>query len=79
MMGHVKRVMRFVLGGVFLLLGIAGFILPVLQGWLFIMLAAIILSRDIRVFANLESKLVARFPKAGRFFERLRKTVPLWD
>lgn len=79
MIVHVKRAIRFFLGGIFLVLGIAGCLLPILQGWFFLGLAVLILSRDIRVLANLESRLSSRFPKVGRFFEQLKKAVPLWD
>lgn len=79
MMVHVKRVIRFLLSGIFLLLGIAGLFLPILQGWLFLCLAVFTLSRDFRFLSNLETRLTARFPKIGQTFDRLRKTVPLWD
>jgi len=79
MIAHVKRVIRIVLGTFFLLLGLIGIFLPILQGWLFIALAIFTLSRDIRMLAKLESKMTSRFPKTGHFFERMRKAIPLWD
>lgn len=74
-----KRALRIGLGGFFLLLGLAGLVLPIIQGWPFIALAVVILSRDIRIFSNLESRMISRFPKAARISERLRKIIPLWD
>ena len=79
MISHVKRVTRIVLGSIFMLLGLAGLVLPFLQGWLFIGLAIVTLSRDIPALASLESKITSRFPKVGRFSERMRKAIPLWD
>ncbi len=79
MITHVKRVIRIALGCIFLVLGLAGLVLPILQGWLFIGLAIITLSQDIRVLANFESKITSRFPKVGQVSERMRKIIPLWD
>ncbi len=76
---HLKRAIRFILGGIFLLVGIAGLFLPILQGWLFVGLAIFTLSRDFKFLANLESRFISRFPKIGHFFDRLRRAVPLWD
>jgi uncharacterized protein len=78
-MAFGKRAVRIGLGGFFLIMGLVGFVLPILQGWLFIALAVIFLSRDIRFFANLESRMTSRFPKAARIAERLRRIFPLWD
>lgn len=79
MMTHVKRAIRIALGSIFLVLGLAGLVLPVLQGWLFLGLAVVTLSQDIRILANLEAKIISRFPKVGQVSERIRKVIPLWD
>ena len=75
----LKRSLRIALGSIFLILGIAGLVLPILQGWLFISLAVIILSRDIPFFARLEDRVAVRFPKAGRLAEKVRRYLPIWD
>ncbi|MEM5788354.1 MAG: hypothetical protein AAGU11_13650 [Syntrophobacteraceae bacterium] len=75
----IKKVLRLILGGIFLVLGVAGLVLPVLQGFFFLTLGIITLSRDIPFLARLENRLILRFPKAGHFAEKLRKAIPLWD
>jgi uncharacterized protein len=72
-----KRSLRIVLGGIFLVLGLAGLVLPILQGWLFIALAVLILSRDIPFFARLEDRIAVRFPKARLMAEKMRKYLHL--
>ncbi len=75
----LKRTLRIALGCILLVLGLAGLVLPILQGWLFIGLAVIILSRDIPFFARLEDRVAARFPGIRRIAERVRKVIPIWD
>jgi len=55
-------VVRHVLGWLFLLTGIAGLVLPVLQGWLFIAVAALLLAPDVPLFARLLSWIERRLP-----------------
>jgi uncharacterized protein len=74
-----KRLLRITLGIIALVLGIAGLVLPILQGWFFIALAVIILSRDITFFARMEDRFASRFPRAKRIAERVRKFLPIWD
>jgi hypothetical protein len=44
---QIKRLSRIVLGCLFLLLGLAGLVLPVLQWWLFLAMGVIVLSIDV--------------------------------
>lgn len=41
---QLKRLIVLTLATVFLLLGLAGLVLPVLQGWLFLMISALLFS-----------------------------------
>lgn len=72
----MKRLFRIALGCFFLLLGLAGLVLPFLQGWLFIAAGGIVLSRDVPILARLEQRVTARFPRAERLVSRLRSTFP---
>jgi hypothetical protein len=58
-------------------LGVAGLVLPVLQGWLFLAMGVIVLSRDVPLFARMEDRITARFPRARRLVNRLRAAFPL--
>ncbi len=58
----IGRVVRHVMGWGMLALGVAGLVLPVLQGWLFIAIGALILARDMPFFARLLDRIERRFP-----------------
>ena len=47
------RMVRISLGTILILLGIPGLILPILQGWLFLALGALLLSMDVPFFDRL--------------------------
>lgn len=66
-----RRAGRLVLGVLFLLLGIAGLALPVLQGVLFLFIGVLLLAPDVPLFRRLLRHLEARFPALAR---RLRRT-----
>lgn len=68
----VFRVIRHVLGWGLLVLGIAGLVLPVLQGWLFIALAALLLAPDVPFFARLLGWVENRFPALRHPIQRVR-------
>ena len=58
----LRSVVRHVLGWAFLIVGIAGLVLPVLQGWLFIAIGALLLSPDVPIFARFLTWIENRFP-----------------
>jgi uncharacterized membrane protein YbaN (DUF454 family) len=62
--------LRIGLGILSLLLGLAGMVLPILQGWLFIGIGLILLSRDIPFFRRIVARLEERFPKLARILHR---------
>jgi uncharacterized protein len=68
----LRRVLRHGLGWGLLLLGVAGLVLPVLQGWLLIALGALLLSPDIPVFARALAWVEKRFPRLGGAISRAR-------
>lgn len=60
---RAKRAIILVAGWVFIILGIAGLFLPVLQGILFLLVGLIILSTEYVWAHKLLMRLKARFPK----------------
>jgi len=41
---HLKRILVLLLGVVFILIGLAGLVLPIIQGWFFLLLGLLTLS-----------------------------------
>lgn len=60
---QVGRIVRLGTGGLFLLLGIAGLFLPILQGLLFIGIGLTILSTESTVARRLLERLRAHLPR----------------
>jgi uncharacterized protein len=73
----IKRLIRISVGCLLLLLGLAGLVLPVLQGWLFLAMGVIVLSRDVALFKRMEHRITDRFPRAKRLVNRMRAKFPL--
>ena len=61
-----KKVLVLVVGWAFILLGIAGLFLPILQGILFLLIGLIILSSEYVWAHKLLTRLKARFPSLAR-------------
>lgn len=64
-----KRAVVLVVGWAFILLGIAGLFLPILQGILFLLIGLFILSSEYVWAHKLLKKLKERFPRIGSQFE----------
>jgi uncharacterized protein len=58
-----------------LLLGVVGLVLPILQGWLFIGIGALLLAPDVPVFARLLSWVEERFPAVRGPLQRVRRRL----
>jgi uncharacterized membrane protein YbaN (DUF454 family) len=71
----MSRIVGLVLGYFFLLLGIAGLVLPVLQGWLFIAIGLIILSRHAAWARRVLDWLRDRHPKVAHAIDRAERWV----
>jgi uncharacterized membrane protein YbaN (DUF454 family) len=67
-----RRAVRHVAGWGLLILGVAGLLLPVLQGWLFIALGAMLLAPDVRIFARVLDWIEKRFPALRAPLHRAR-------
>ena len=67
--------LRLVAGWLLLVLGVAGLVLPILQGWLFIAIGALLLSPDVPLFARLACWVEDRFPRLRSSLRRARRKV----
>ena len=69
---RLKRIATYLAGWGFILLGIAGLFLPILQGILFILIGLFILSGVSPRAARLLERIKNRFPKISRQFDQAR-------
>jgi uncharacterized protein len=74
----IKRVLILSLGWFFIILGIIGLFLPVLQGILFLFIGLIILSRASKTVRNWLEKLKTRYPKFGYYLDKAKEKVRGW-
>jgi uncharacterized protein len=77
---RVKRWTVLAIGWMFILLGIAGLFLPVLQGILFLVIGLLILSTEYVWAHHLVRKLLNRFPRVEESIARapdwIKKFIP---
>jgi uncharacterized protein len=75
---QIKRVALLVVGWAFILLGIAGLFLPVLQGILFLLIGLFILSSEYVWAHKLLHKLKQRFPSIAQRFDHAKERAEAW-
>jgi len=78
MTSGVKKALVLAVGWAFILLGIAGLFLPVLQGILFLTIGLIILSTEYAWAHHLLTKIGARFPRVAQMVERAKLKAARW-
>ncbi len=78
MQAKLKKVVILIVGWAFILLGIAGLFLPVLQGVLFLVVGLFILSSEYVWAHQLLQRLRARFPHIDSRWEEMRGRVHRW-
>jgi uncharacterized membrane protein YbaN (DUF454 family) len=78
MTGSVKRFLGIVAGWLFLVLGVIGLFLPLLQGILFIAIGLTILSAEYAWARKLLAALSARFPKFSRVAKDASDKATAW-
>lgn len=78
MRAAAKRLGVLLLGWAFILLGIAGLFLPVLQGILFLLIGLIILSSEYVWAHKLLQRLRKRFPSIARKAEEAQVRAAAW-
>ncbi len=69
----IKRAVILVVGWAFVLLGIAGLFLPILQGILFLLIGLFILSSEYVWAHKLLQRLKGKFPKIAAQFEAAKE------
>lgn len=74
----VKRVAMIVAGWLFIVLGVVGLFLPVMQGILFILIGLTLLSTEYVWAHHLLAKLRARFPRIATYSDQAREKVAAW-
>jgi uncharacterized protein len=75
---RLKRVLVLVAGWGFVLLGIVGLFLPVLQGVLFILVGLTLLSSEYGWAHRLLTRLRSRFPRVGQTADRAAEKAAGW-
>jgi uncharacterized membrane protein YbaN (DUF454 family) len=78
MHAQVKRALVLLVGWGFILVGIIGLFLPVLQGVLFLFIGLIILSSEYAWAHRLIAGLRQRFPKVGDIADRAGTRAATW-
>ena len=75
---RAKRILILIVGWTFILLGIVGLFLPILQGVLFILIGLVILSSEYVWAHHLLTRVRQRFPKLGRIADQATDKVKAW-
>ncbi|HLK34110.1 MAG TPA: PGPGW domain-containing protein [Terriglobales bacterium] len=74
----MKRIAVLLLGWAFILLGIAGLFLPILQGILFLLIGLVILSTEYVWAHKLLQRLRSRFPGVARRADEASVRAASW-
>jgi uncharacterized membrane protein YbaN (DUF454 family) len=69
------RIIRIILGLVFIVLGVAGLFLPFLQGILFLAIGFFLLASQLPFFARIICWFQRKFPSIERLMVRLRASL----
>jgi len=69
----MKGLLRHLAGWASLLIGVVGLVAPIIPGWLFIALGALLLSPDLPFFARLVDRVERRFPALQGALRRFRR------
>lgn len=75
MVRQIRRSVTIVFGVVFLLLGVIGGFLPVVQGWMFVLIGLTLLAKEIPWVHNHVERLKSRFPKQAAQLERIKQRL----
>jgi uncharacterized membrane protein YbaN (DUF454 family) len=75
---RLKRMLLLVAGWGFILLGVAGLFLPILQGILFLLIGLLILSSEYVWAHHLLQKLRQRFPGVARQMDNAQARASAW-
>lgn len=67
-------VVRLIVAAIAFVIGIIGAILPILPGWIFFGVSALMLFPNARLARKALAKIEGRFPAAGRMLRKLMET-----
>lgn len=73
-----KRLMKLILGWAFVVLGVLGLFLPILQGMLFLAIGLAILAQEQPWAHRLMTRLRHRFPHMAEMFDHARHKAEAW-
>jgi uncharacterized membrane protein YbaN (DUF454 family) len=73
-----KRILVLIAGWGFILLGVLGLFLPILQGVLFLLIGLIILSSEYAWAHHLLTKVKQHFPRIGRTADQATEKATAW-
>jgi uncharacterized membrane protein YbaN (DUF454 family) len=74
----VKRILILSLGWMFIVLGILGLFLPVLQGILFLFIGIFLVSRESKTVHRQVEKLRKRYPRFEYYMDKAGEKVRGW-
>jgi uncharacterized membrane protein YbaN (DUF454 family) len=74
----LRRIYVIAAGWFFMLLAVAGWVLPILPGWLFFAIGLLILSTEYAWAHNLVQRTKERFPRFGAVLDQARQRVERW-
>ena len=74
----MKRILVLIVGWAFIVVGIIGLFLPILQGILFLMVGLIILSTEYHWARRLLEKVRERFPGLARVSHQAAEKAKVW-
>jgi len=75
---HIKRWLILGLGWLFIVLGIAGLFLPILQGVLFLLIGLVLLSKESRTVRRFLAYLRLRYPRSSAKIREAQRRAILW-
>lgn len=75
---HIKRIAIELVGWTFIVVGIIGLFLPILQGILFLLIGLFILSTQYEWARHLLHRIRERFPKIASHFDKAREKAQRW-
>ncbi|MBC8324883.1 MAG: hypothetical protein H8E27_04585 [Verrucomicrobia subdivision 3 bacterium] len=78
-MGKLARIKWLIIGGAFVLLGIVGLFLPILQGVLFIVIGIMCLAKGSARVRAQKMGFKKRFPRIGAKFSFLEEKARAWQ
>ncbi|MGI9499950.1 MAG: PGPGW domain-containing protein [Geminicoccaceae bacterium] len=74
----MKTILLQALGYLFLVLGVLGMVLPILQGFLFLAIGLIILAKTAPWAERLLDRFRVRYPQAGALVDKAETKVEEW-